>query len=263
MSDTRNVMNSEDRVIEIDVIQLFKALWEKAIYLVLITVIVGLLGYVGSTLLITPIYEASGKLIVITRNPDDKVSNDQLNSAKNLVDTYAIIIRDRDVVNQVISELNLPTSYEQLANAISVKAINNTQIMKVAVRHWDRATALAITQKIVEIVPDIIQETVGSGSAHHVGQVYAGTDPVAPNNIKNAILAAAIGLLASSAVVVVLFLLDNTYKSDADVQNDLDVIVLGMIPKLECCETKYGYASKYGYGYGNIKQDKNKEEGAV
>lgn len=263
MNDMREVITGEDREIEIDVIRLAKALWEKAVYIVLITIIVGLLGYVGSTLLLTPVYEASGKLIVTTRNPGDKVSSDQLNSAKTLVDTYAIIIRDRDVLDRVISELNLPMSYEQLAGSISVKAVNNTQIMKIAVQHEDRTAALIITQKIMEIVPKVIVETVGAGSVNPVGQAYASANPVAPSNIKNAIVAALAGFIITSAVVVVLSLMDNTYKSDADIQNDLDVIVLGVIPKIECCGKKSGYAGKYGYGYGYTQQKQDEEEGAI
>lgn len=262
MNDVRDVMNREEREIEIDVIQLVKALWEKAIYIVLITIIFGLLGYLGSTLLLTPVYEASGKLIVNTRNPEDKVSNDQLNSAKNLVDTYAIIIRDRGVLDRVISELNLPMTYEQVANSISVKAVNNTQIMKISVRHEERTVALLITQKVMEIAPNVIVETVGAGSVNPIGQAYANANPVAPSNVKNAVIVAFIGLILTSAVVIVAFLMDDTYKSDMDIQNDLDIIVLGVIPKLECCGKKYGYASKYGYGYGSVK-NQNEEESAV
>lgn len=244
-------MNNESREIEIDLVQLIRALWQKAIYIVIVAVIFGILGMVASATLITPIYEASGKMIVNTRKDEStNISNDQLNSAKSLVETYAIVIRSRDVVNQVISELDLDITYGQLVDCISVKAVNETQIMRIVVQHTDQSLALAVAEKILDIVPDIIIDKVAAGSVRQVEQVYCSAAPVSPNNIKNAMLAAVIGFALACGVVVVLFLADNTYKSDIEIQNDLGALVLGVIPTMESCRRhkKYGYYGYYGYG---------------
>ena len=114
-------MYKEERGIEIDLIQLVKKFVENLKYIVLVTVIMGVVGYVVSTMFLTPIYRASAKMIINTRKDETQnVTNDQLNSAKNLLDTYAVIIRSRDVVNRVIEELDLPENYEQLINYINV-----------------------------------------------------------------------------------------------------------------------------------------------
>ena len=239
-------MNREEREIEIDLLQLVKALWEKVRYIVLISVIAGVLGLVISACFLPPIYEASAKMIVNTRKDNSQaITNDQLNSAKNLVDTYAIIIRSRDVLNRVISELDLTEDYEDLVEYISVKAVNNTQVMKIVVQHKSRVTAYAIAEKILEIAPDIIVETVEVGSVKAVEQAYAATDPVSPSVLKNTALAAIIGFVLPCGVFSIVFLADNTYKSDLDIQNDLDLPVLGVIPTLESCKSR----SRYGYGY--------------
>lgn len=244
-------MNNESREIEIDLVQLVRALWQKAIYIVVAAVICGVLGMVASTKLITPIYEASGKMIVNTRKDDSaNISSDQLNSAKNLVDTYAIVIRSRDVVNQVISELGLDMSYGQLAGCISVKAVNETQIMRIVVRHADQNLALSVAEKLLDIAPDVIVDKVAVGSVKQVEQVYCSSAPVSPDNTKNALLAAVIGFVLACAVIVILFLADNTYKSDIEMQNDLGEVVLGVIPAMESCRRhkKHGYYGYYGYG---------------
>jgi len=251
-------MEKESREIEIDLLQLARALWGKAIYIVITTVVIGLLGFVGSKMFITPIYQASTKLIVNTQSGDKgNVSNDRLTSAKSLVDTYAVILRDRDVINQVATELNLSEGYGQLAGAISVKAVNNTQIMQVNVRHTNRETALAIAEKIREIAPPIIDETVGVGSVNPIGQAYVSSNPISPNNLKNGIMAAAVGFVLSCVVILVLVMTDNTYKSDLDIQDDLDLLVLGVIPKIESCKKHAKYGNQYGYG----RSTKDKEEG--
>ena len=42
-----------------------------------------------------------------------------------------------------------------------------------------------------------------------------------------------LGILAAVFIVVVRFLLDNTYKTELDIQNDLGLPVLGVIPSVE------------------------------
>lgn len=257
-------MNQENREIEIDLLQLFKAIFSKAKYILLVAVIFGMCGFAGSKMFLKPLYEAGTKMIVIAQNDAaEDVSNDKLNSAKSLVDTYAIIVRSRGVLNQIKEELNLQMSYEQLASCISVKSVNKTEVMQVVVRHNDLNLAFAIVQKIEQLAPAAIDMVYGVGSVKITEPSYSKSYPVSPNNKSNAILAALVGLVLSCGVVVVLFLMDNTYKNDADVRDDLGVPVLGVIPKVECCGkySRYGYRYGYGYGYGHpAKKGKSAEE---
>ena len=238
-------MNKEQTV-EIDLLQVVRSLLDNVRYIILATVIFGLMGFAGSTLFLRPTYEATAKMIVNTpKNENQVITSDQLNSAKNLVDTYAIIICSRDVLNQVIVQLNLPENYNELLNCVSVHAVNDTQIMEVVVRHENPAVACAVAEKILELTPDVIVEAVDAGSVKTVEQAYVDPDPVSPGIVKNAVLTAFGGFLLACAIIVVVFVADNTYKTDMDLQNDIDAPVLGVIPAAESC----GVKSKYKYGY--------------
>lgn len=240
-------MKKEQREVEIDLLELARSLWANAKYIVIVTVILGLIGLAGSQLLLTPIYESSARMIVNARKDDTQnITNDQLNTSKNLVNTCAIIIRGREVIGRVISDLNLQESYRQVAGYVSVQAVNSTQIMEVVVHHENPAVAQAIAAKILEIAPAIIVETMEAGSVKPVEQAHTSQDPVSPNVFKNGILLALLGFVLSCGVVVIVFLLDNTYKTDMDIQNDLELFVLGVIPTVESCKTRadYGYKAK-------------------
>lgn len=261
----RYLMNQENREVELDLMQLFRAILAKAKYIILVAVIFGMCGFAGSKLLLDPVYEAGTKMIVIAQNnpenPED-VSHDRLNSAKSLVDTYAIIVRSRSVLNQIKEELNLQMSYEQLASCISIKSVNKTEVMQVIVHHNDLNLAFAVVQKIEQLAPAAIDMVYGVGSVKITEPSYAIPYPVSPNNKSNAILAAFVGFALSCVAVVVLFLMDNTYKTDVDIQDDLDLPVLGVIPKVECCGkySRYGYRYGYGYGHSTKKGKYAKEE---
>lgn len=244
-------MNNEEREVELDLLQLARVLLKNVKYILITTIILGMVGFLGSSLFLTPIYEASAKMIVNTRKDESQtVTNDQINSAKNLVNTYAIIITSRDVLNQVITDLNLTESYGQLKSCITVKAVNSTQIMEIVVQHKNRDTAQAVAEKILTISPEVIVNTVEAGSVKPVEQAYANPNPVSPNILKNAVLMAAVGFALSCLVIVIIFLADNTYKSELDIQNDLDLPVLGVIPTIESCSNTTGYGQNTKSGRG-------------
>ncbi|MBE7001274.1 MAG: capsular biosynthesis protein [Ruminococcaceae bacterium] len=246
-------MNRDEQGIEIDLMQIVRNLLGNLKYIIVVTVLLGVLGYLGSEMLITPIYQASAKMIVNTRKDENQnVTNDQINSAKNLVKTYAVIICSRDVLNQVITDLSLPETCGQLAKRISVSAVNDTQVMQITVQHPNRDTALAIASKFLEIAPNAIVEKVEAGSVKTVEQAYAGSAPVSPSSTRNAVFAAMLGFILSCVVIVVITLTDNTYKTDMDIQRDLNIPVLGVIPAADGCDkkAKYGSSKERGEHFG-------------
>lgn len=237
-------MYKEEQVVEIDLMQIVRALLSNLKYIVVVTLLFGVLGYLGNTMLVTPIYEAGAKMIVNTRKDENQnVTNDQINSAKNLVNTYAVVIRSRDVLNQVITDLKLPETYVQLANCIKVKAVDETQVMQITVQHPNRETALAVAAKLLVVAPSAIVEKVEAGSVKTVEQAYVGTDPVSASALHHTVLAAMAGFILVCAVIVIVSLTDNTYKSDMDIQRDLGLPVLGVIPAMEN-DDKRGYKKK-------------------
>ena len=249
-------MNQENREIEIDLLQLGKAILAKAKYIVLVTVIFGMCGFAGSKMLLDPVYEASLKMIVITQGETEEgaagVSNDKLNSAKSLVETYGILIKNSTLMKQIVKELDLPMNSAQLSACISVKAVNKTEVMKVAVHHKDKAYALAIAEKLELYAGQHLDTTYGVGATKIVESADALDYPVSPNNKGNAMMIALVGFVLSCGLFAVLHLMDNTYKSNSDIQEDLNMPVLGVIPKVECCGkySRYGYKYGYSYGYG-------------
>lgn len=241
-------MNRE-QAIDIDLLKLFRMLWDNLKYIVLVVVVFAGIGFAYASFAVTPIYEASAKMIVNTRgDKNQSVTNDQLNSAKSLTDTYAIIIRGRDVLNRVIEELELKESYGQLASKVSVHAVNETQVIQINVQHENKDVAYAVAAKILEITPNIIVETVEAGSVKPVEQAYVGSSPVSPNPMKNAVLLGMFGFVLACIVSVLVFFADNTYKNDEDIENELELPVLGVIPTIESCNNsaEYGYGQKKG-----------------
>lgn len=157
--------------------ELAVAIKEKAGLILVITLISMALGWSIAKFLIPPKYEASINMIVNTRGDISmSVTNDNISSAQNLVDTYAIIIKSNTVLNKVISDISLNLTYKELYEMVSVNAIDNTQVMKIAVQGSNPEVSEQIALKIADIAPDIVVNAVEAGSCKVVSDIYVESD---------------------------------------------------------------------------------------
>ena len=222
---------------ELGVGQLLHILKKKAKYIVLVTLVFALVGFLIAEVFTEPVYEAQAKMIVnASGSSGQNIGADQLASSMKLVDTCAIIVRSRTVLQPIIDALGLKDSCNSLASKIIVSSVNETPIMQVTVRYNDPEIAKAITAKILEIGPALIVESIEAGSVKTVEDVTGSSEPVSSGTAKTVILYSVVGFIISCALFIVLFMMDNTFRTEYDVAQILNLPVLGVIPSVESCE---------------------------
>lgn len=218
----------------IDLLEVLEVVRQHILIIVLVTVIAAAAGFGFSRFVMIPQYEASALMIVNTRQDTTaNVTSDQINSATKLVSTYSIIIKSDTVLQQVISNLGLTLTYDQLKERVTVSAVDDTQVMQITVRSDNPEWARQVCEQITTISPDVILESVEAGSVKLISQAAVTPEPVSPNVMKNTAIAALLGLVASIGIVVLRELLDNKIKSEDDVRKYLDLPVVGVIPDYE------------------------------
>lgn len=216
-------MEMEEEVIDLS--ELLRLLWSHVLQIVAVGLVAAVISFLVCTFALTPRYQASVNMIVNTRH-------DNITSAKNMIDTYAVIIKSNLVLNDVIQRMGLDMTYSQLADSITVGSVNSTQIMAITVTNENPGLAGKIAQTIAEVAPDVIVEKVEAGSCKAMSDVEIGTTPVYPQTKKTMLLCALAGMVAACALLVVNHLLHNYIVDDEDVQKKLDLPVLGFIPEV-------------------------------
>lgn len=203
--------------------------------IIAVTILFGVGGFLFSKYLITPEYESSIMMIVNTKQDNiTTVTNDNIQSAKNLVSTYSIIIKSNTVLNQVIENLGLNEEYDTLRHKVYVSAVDDTQVMRIAVRDEDSANATQIINEIASIAPDVIVDAVEAGSCKVISQVVTSDGQVTPNVMKNTVIATAIGFL----VVMTAVILINAFRvkkivTEDDLKKLTGLPILGVIPEVK------------------------------
>ena len=114
---------------EIDLLELARLLWSHALQIAAAGIAAAVICLLVCTFVLTPRYQASVNLIVNSRQDGNaSITSDNINSARNLIDTYAVIIKSNIVLNDVIEQLGLDMTYRQLLACISVDGVGSTQI---------------------------------------------------------------------------------------------------------------------------------------
>lgn len=242
-------MAEENDYIEIDLVRLLSALWRHFWIILLSMVIFGAAGFGYANYLITPLYQSDVQMYV--NNADISVgstsikfSQGDLLAAQGLVDTYIVILNSRPMLDDVIDELELPYSYEQLKDMIAAEAVNGTEVFQITVTDADRKEAKEIANKIAELLPEHISQVVDGSSVRVVQYAVLAGGPCSPSVMKYLCLGIALGFLISAGIIVLRVLLDKRVHDPEDLAKRYDIPVIAVIPDLE----KKG-SSKYGQYY--------------
>ena len=226
----QSLRNMEDEE-TIDLMELARLLWAHAVQIVAAAVAAALICLLVCMFALTPKYQAS--MIVNTRQDTTTTfTSDNFNSAKNLISTYAVIIKGNTVLNEVIDELDLDMTYAELYDMVDVADVDSTQIMKITVTDTDAERAGEIAQTIADIVPDVLVEKVEAGSCKTVSDVSINPNKVFPQTKKYVVLAGLLGAVLVCGVLVLAHLLHDTIVDDEDIQKKLGLPVLGLIPEV-------------------------------
>ncbi|MBO6157724.1 MAG: hypothetical protein J6P72_00525 [Firmicutes bacterium] len=226
-------MSQLEREETIDLMQILVILKQHWFAILLSTVLCGVIGYAYASLVIKPTYSANADMFVTNNqniNSTQSITNADISASSSLVDTYAVILKSHDVLEDVIAELKLPYTYNALASNVSVGDVSGTQVMRITVRSESPEEAIRIVSSIVDHAPEAITKAMNVGSVAVVDSPWSSGKPVAPNKRNYGLVGAMIGFVICFGILFLREITNSTFKSEEDVRKVLDLPMLGIIP---------------------------------
>ncbi len=214
-----------------------KRLWMIVIIVVCSTLVTGLVSY----LFIKPVYEASTKLIVNKSMDRVGTSVDQLNINDinlniRLIDTYKEIIKTPAIMEKVADQYPaLSLSVGELISKVRVSSVNNTQVMTLIVQDESYNKAVEIVNAVSKVFQKEISNIykVDNVSLLNEAKPMDNPVPVKPNPKLNIAISLVVSLMVAFGIAFLLEYLDDTIKSEEDIQNILGLPTLAMISKIK------------------------------
>ena len=227
----------------IDLLELLYALLGKWREIAAATVACALIAAIGVLFFVTPKYQASSTIYVISRK-DSAINISDLQIGTALTDDYIQVFHMWEVQEKVISNLDLPYTYNQLDGMLSVTKASNTRMLEITVTSESAQEAADIANEYATVVRDYIAKKMATDKPSIMSTALVPTVPVSPNKTKSILLGALLGFVVSAGVVVVITLLDDTYKTADDIKKYTGLVTMAVIPLEKSDEPKHQRADK-------------------
>ena len=223
-------MNSNQKdEIDIDFREILIILRTRIAVIAASVIVFAVLTGVISIYFITPMYTATSKIYILTS--DSMVNLSDLQMGSSLAEDYAEVIRIRPVIEKVTQNLKLDISYEEMLDYITITNPADTRIIKIQVMYKEPVLAKELADEISEVSREQIAEIMKVEKPTIMEQAVIPQRQSSPNNIRNIMLGALVGLVLSTTAVVFHYILDDTIKSSEDVEKYLGLNMLASIPE--------------------------------
>ena len=201
---------------EIDILEVLKNVIKNIRKIITVSIIFGIVFFLLSKFIISPSYEAD-TTIMVSKNTDSST-----------ISTYAKLTTSNEFSKEIIKQLDLDMTSEELASKILVEPDTGSRLINIKVTDSipKRAADIA-NQTAVELT-----NSIGKLSNKKV-LISDKAKPISPNVKKYTALGLFLGFFVGIIYVLVNDFRDTRIKSAEEIENYYEIPIIGVIPEEE------------------------------
>ncbi|MBP3197182.1 MAG: protein-tyrosine kinase [Butyrivibrio sp.] len=224
-------MGNKDDVLEINLGELFSVLLGRAFLIISAGIFFALSGLFLSKFVIPPKYESTTKIYILNKEENQTVTYSDVQISTQLTQDYAELIKSRRVLEEVIQRVHLTdVEYEDLYDVLRVDTPSDTRIVAITVKDKDPLMAMKIANCIREVASEHITDVMDIDAINIAETANVPTDKASPSVAKWTVIAGLLGAVVVAFFAILGYLLDDTIKSNDDIERYLGVSTLALIP---------------------------------
>lgn len=215
--------------------ELFGAIKKRIAIIIIFTIMAGLAVGIYTYYFITPTYQVSTQMLV-NRQPNEGIVNvSEIQTNLQLINTYNVIIKTSAILDIVAKQLDEDVSSAYLNSKISVSSVGDSQIINLIVQNADPKFAEAIANTTAQVFQQEIPKLMYVDNVKILAKAVAqeGMAPINPKPMQNIVIGLAIGLMLGLGLAFLLEYLDNTIKTEQDIEKILGMSVLGIVTVMD------------------------------
>ncbi len=222
-------MHKEDDVI--DLRELIGIFLDYKKYIIIIPITFAIIAGLVSMFLIKPTYEATTTLMVNKgKSVEQALTTEDLNFGRQIIYTYAEIAKSNAVLDPVRNRMKIKNDEEI---DLKISPLKDTQILSISVRDKSPIKAKTIANLIAQTFSREVTRIAKVDNVQIVDVAKLPEEPVKPNKKLNVVIAFVLGLGMTVGAVLLKEALDNTVKTEKDLPVELELNVIGKIPKYD------------------------------
>ncbi|MFL0249137.1 YveK family protein [Clostridium neuense] len=224
----------EEQEMTLDLKDFFYIIIKRKKMICLITIAAVIVSALLSFFVIKPTYQANTSIIVGRPQQDknEKLDNNDVTMYQNLMKTYIEIVKSKPILKATIEKADLNLTEDQLGKMINASSQQGTQIMDISITDKNAEEAYKIADSLTDTFIDKSKEIFPTSGVQLsvMNKADVPKAPIKPKKVLNIAIAFVLGLFVSIGLAFVLEYMDNTIKSENDVNKYLELPVIGIIP---------------------------------
>lgn len=219
---------------ELDLKELFTIFWERKTQAILIILVFAIIGMTYSYFMVEPDYKATTKLVLTQsseNSKDDSITQADVTLNSKLVSTYGEIIKTDNVLKTVVNNINNPDiTIKDIKENVTVKSVKETELLEITVKNANPNYAAQIANEIAKVFCERVVEIYSISNTYVLDRAEPDATPYNINHIKDIAVFAFIGVIVAVVYILIANMLDNTIKTEQDIEKIGGLLVLSTIP---------------------------------
>lgn len=224
-----NINYVQEDEMEVDLKEILFILLNKWHLIFLSGLMCALIGLLAAMFLVPEKFQSKTSIYIYDQQKES-MSYTDLQVSTVLTKDYEVLIKGRTVLEAVIEELGLDCSYSALNSMVTVNVPDSTRIVEIIVETSDPYMSKDIADAVREESSATIKDVMGVDAVNVVETANLPEGKSSPSVSKYTVLGGMLGCVAAAGIVLLLFLTNDTIRSQEDVEKYLQLGVLGIIP---------------------------------
>lgn len=235
MNDKQQVMTNEvvEKVHEgeIDLLELCKVFLRHAKLIAVCFLAGAVLAGSCSFFLIDSTYDATAKMYIVSASNNSIVDLTDLNIGTSLTADYEALITCDPVTEQVISDLNLDCTPQELLGMITITNPADTRVLEITARTTSPKLSKDLANKFMDVSLEYLPETMSTNPPNIAQRAKLPEQKSGPSNSRNTLLGALVGLIIALGWLTIQYMMDDTIHSAEDFKTYFGIVPLATIPE--------------------------------
>lgn len=224
-----------------EVLDGIKDKWKNIVLIVLSFL---LISSIYNIFFINKEYEANVKIFIGKqkfKNITETYNNEEINLYQRLITTYSEVIKSKKLINESIkgSKMNYlqdkykNINYDLLMENLTVNPIANTQIIEIKYKSLNPQQSYDLLYSITENLISYSKELYPNVNITILEQVHVNLKPLMNKKLTIIGLGLILGLIVGIGGIIRVMYLNNTYKNQKSLEEEIGLTVIGVIPKID------------------------------
>ena len=225
----------------LEVLDGIKDKWKNIVLIVLSFL---LISSIYNIFFINKEYEANVKIFIGKqkfKNITETYNNEEINLYQRLITTYSEVIKSKKLINESIkgSKMNYlqdkykNINYDLLMENLTVNPSANTQIIEIKYKSLNPQQSYDLLYSITENLISYSKELYPNVNITVLEQVHVNLNQLMNKKLTIIGLGLILGLIVGIGGIIGVMYLNNTYKNQKSLEEEIGLTVIGVIPKID------------------------------